>query len=114
MVSLNRKKKNQFEQAFIGNASLDKSLLGQKSAWTTMSLDKSPLDNCLLGLRSLGQLLQHHYLLCRNPLMDDVLWKTTYDGKRPLMGRTLKCYLEVGPLGKYKNKLVLCWDQPLS
>ena len=27
-----------------------------------MSLDKSPLDNCLLGLSSLGQLLQHHQM----------------------------------------------------
>ena len=46
-------------------SSLDNSLpwtivfLGQKSAWTTINLDKSPLDNCHLGQSPLGQLLQH-------------------------------------------------------
>ena len=85
MVSLNRKKKNQFEQAFTGNASLDKSLLGQKSARTTVSLDESPLDNCLLGHWSLGQILQHPLKSQRNGFVFRIyIWISVFRRKNDL------------------------------
>ena len=49
-----------------GKAFLEKSLLGQRSAWRTIYLDKSPLDNCLHGQSPLGQLLQSLELLLRS------------------------------------------------
>ena len=51
----------------MSNFTSSKHFLGQKSPWTKVCLencplDKSPLDNSLLGLSPLGQLLQNRVL----------------------------------------------------
>ena len=55
MVSVNTKK----EKINLSKPFTVKHFLGQKSPWTKVCLENCPLDNSLLGLSSLGQLLQH-------------------------------------------------------